>query len=896
MNDEPVRPERRLWGADIDKDVDDELAFHLEMRERDFAGVGLTPEAAREAAARRFGDVEAIADACRTIDQRWIKEQRRAGMWTDFRQDAAYAVRALTKNPGFTAVAVLTLALGIGATTAIFSILYSVMLRPLPYADPGRVVFVWSLRGETREPLTPGRLLDFRDQLTSVTGLAGISQISVNLTGGGEPERLSGSSVSSAFFDTLGVRPLHGETFHAGAADSRAVVLSHKLWVRRFGADPAIVGRDITINGTPRRVAAVMPQSFEWPQVTGRPTNMPGPELWLPGTSRDIPRTPSESDDDELAKNRGAGYLRAVGRLKAGYTLAQAQQEVEAIAARLAEQYPVDDGGRSARVTPLREQFFGSVREPLMVLVGAVGFVLAIACANVASLQLGRATSRRKEIALRLALGANRARIIRQLLTESLVLAAAGGAAGLVLASWGRAWLTRSAPPDVISVSSTGLEPITLAFAFALALLTGLGFGLVPAWQASAAGPGEDLKDGGSRTSSGPRTGRTRDVLVAAQVGVALVLLVGAALLLRSFVSLTRVDTGIDTRNLLTFDMFLGGERAQYQNRQIPFYDEALTRIRAIPGVTAAGAAVTLPIGGDDFGARLTIEGRPLPPEGEEPQAGFQIVTPGYFDAMGIRLLAGRDFRAADTRDAPTVVLVNQTLARQHWPGEDPIGRRIRLGRGAEGMMTIVGVVSDIRHFGPAAPPRPEFYQVHAQRSFPFMAFVVRTAGDPASVVPSIRAAINGLDPLQPISGVATMDEHIAKVLSRPKFMSTLITAFGVLALALAVVGIYGVMAYSVSQRSQEIAIRMALGARRGNIVRMILSKAAILAGAGIAAGLAGALATTRLLAGLLFGVSTTDAPTFAGACAVLVIVALGAAVVPAARASRISGAGVLRS
>jgi putative ABC transport system permease protein len=578
-------------------------------------------------------------------------------------------------------------------------------------------------------------------------------------------------------------------------------------------------------------------------------------------------------------------------------TLAQAQREAEMIAADLGRQYPETDAARSAGLVPLRTQFFGSVRESLFVLVGAVAFVLAIACANVASLLLGRATTRRKEIAVRLALGARRGRIVRQLLTESVMLAVAGACCGLILAWWGESALVRIAPAGVLHLTDEGtrLDGMVLAYTFALALLTGIVFGIVPALQASSSALRGDLNEGGTRTSASPRSARTREMLVAAQVAVALVLLIGAALLLRSFAALQRVDTGIDTHNLLTFDMFLSGARAEYQAQQVAFYDEALTRIARLPDVAAAGAAVTLPIGGDDFAAPFAVEGMPPPIPGQEPSAGFQVVTPGYFHAMGIPLLAGRDFRAGDTRAGVPVVLVNRTFARREWPGSDPIGRRIRVGR-SDQWLTVIGVVGDIRHLGPATPPRAEFYQPHSQRSFPFMAFVVRTRIEPARVVHAIRAEVSRLDPAQPISGVATMEEHLARSLSRPRFMSTLVGAFGVLALVLSVVGIYGVMAYSVTARTREIAIRMALGARARSVMTMILSRTLALAAAGICAGLAGAAALTQVLSGLVFGVGVTDVFTFAAAAATLAAVALAAGLIPALRATKIEGAKVLRS
>ena len=820
-------------------------------------------------------------------------------MWSDFKQDLVYGIRSLARTPAFTCVALVTLALGIGANTAIFSVIHGVLLKPLPYADADRLVFVWSSSNAfPRAPLTPGRLVDFRDQLSSVSELAGISHISLNLTGSGEAERLSGSSVSSNFFDLLGVPALLGDPFHGGRADDRDVVLGYGLWKRRFGGDPRIVGREITINATSRRIVAVMPAEFEWPAITAAGSSNGGaPELWVPAARADVPRMPRDDPHQDLSANRSAGYLRAVGRLSDGATLADAQRESEALAQRFAERYPLTDSGRGAVVQPMREQFFGAVRQPLFVLVAAVGFVLAIACANAASLLLGRATSRRREIAVRLAMGANRGRIVRQLLTESAVLSLCGAGLGLAVASSARAWLVALAPSGILRLEATRIDPAVLFFTLALGILTGLIFGMVPAWQVSRRVSSEDLSDGGTRGTAGRGATRSRDLLVGAQVAVALVLLVGAGLLIRSFSTLSRVDTGIDTRNLLAFDIFLSGSRAGAPARQVAFYDDLLRELRALPGVRSAGAAVTLPIGGDDFSTTFAVEGRPVPAPSEEPSAGYQIVTPGYFGTMGMRIRAGRDFSESDTRDSPRVVIVNETLARQHWPGADPVGRRLRVGRGASSpWMIVVGVVSDIRHLGPAREPRPELYEVHTQSPFSFMAFVVRTEGDPYGSVSSIRAAVSRLEPAQPVAGIRTMDEHLERSLSRPRFMSTLTAAFAALALTLAVIGLYGVIAYSVTQRTREIAIRAALGATPFDVLRMVIAKALGLAAAGVVAGVAAAAALARLLTGLLHGVTATDPATYVAVAALLMGVAILSGALPAIRAMRIDGARALKT
>jgi putative ABC transport system permease protein len=582
--------------------------------------------------------------------------------------------------------------------------------------------------------------------------------------------------------------------------------------------------------------------------------------------------------------------------LKAGATLAQAQAEIDALALRLAAEHPREDEGLGAYVQPIREQLFGAVRRPLLILMGAVACVLAIACANAAGLLLGRATARRREIAVRLALGANRRRIVRQLLTESMVLALGGAAAGLLVAWWARSTLVAIAPANVPRLGDAGIDGSVLAFTLGVTIVTGIAFGIVPAWHVSTGALTSDLNDGYTRGSSGPRGARARDVLVAVQIAVALVLLVGAGLLLRSFTTLTRVDVGIDTRNLLTFDLVLSGPRAAAPPARIAFYNDTLDAIRALPGVRNAGAAVTLPIGGDEYGLQYTVEGQPVPSPAEQPSAGFQIVTPSYFTTMGIPLLNGRDFQSSDTSDAQPVAIVSESLARREWPGENPIGKRVRVGRDESNpWMTIVGLVGDVRHQGPAAAPRPELYQPFTQNPFSWMAFVVRAPGDPRSLVPPIRAAIARLDATQPISRASTMEEHVERSLARPHFMSTLIGAFGSLALLLAIVGIYGVIAYSVAQRTREIAIRSALGARRSDVLRLVLFKALWLSAVGIVAGLAASAALTGVLAGQLFGVTPTDPVTYAVVVALLIAVALAAGAIPAARAMRIEAAIALK-
>jgi putative ABC transport system permease protein len=813
-------------------------------------------------------------------------------MFTTLWQDVRYALRGLRRAPGFTGVAVLTLALGIGANTAIFSLVNAALLRPLPFKDPDQLVFLWNTNASREpEPLGPGRLMDFRAQTASFGALAGISHLSLTLTGRGDPERISGSSVSSNFFDVLGARPLLGEPFHSNAADPSAIVLSERLWLRRFNGDRSIVGQTILLNGRPRLVMAVMPQELRWPAITARPSSSAdGPEFWVPGGPGDIPRT-AVNEDLDMTGYRNTGYLRAVARLKPGVSVARARAEVQAIGDRLSREHPEDEG-RGGTVVAIRDQLAGAAERPLMILTGAVVFVLAIACANVASLLLGRSVARRRDIALRRAIGASRVRIVRQLLTESIVLALAGGVAGVAIGAWGASALAALAPADAALAGAT-IDARVLIFTFAAAILVGVAFGVAPAVELSGGGLSQALAEGGTRSSGSRGSGRVRDVLVSLQLAVAVVLLMGSVLLVRSFLTLTRVDIGMDPHNLLTFDITLSGDRAEYQAKQVQFYTAMLDRIAAVPGVRAAGAAATLPIGGDDFATGYVVEGQPR--VHPAPRAGYQIVMPGYFAAMGIPVTAGRDFRNTDTRTEAAVALVNETFARQCWPGLDPVGRRVRFDDDAA-WMTVVGVVRDIRHLGPSSPPRPEIYQSVMQRSFPFIAFVVRTDRDPHAMAPSIRAAVSALDPNLPLSHVRTMEEHLAANLARPKFLSTLVSMFGVLAVSLALVGVYGMMAWSVTERRQEIAIRMALGARRSAMVLMVLRRALALALAGLAVGLCAAPAAARLLSGFLYGVGATDAAALLVPCIGLPAVAVLSSLGPALRASRIEPAALVRS
>ena len=894
------RLEGLALGPERELEIVEELSLHLEARAEELRRNGAAPAGARATALAEI-DARVLRERLAPLRQSRAPEAITPGvargslvqdLWRDFR----LAVRILRARPAFTAVAVLTLALGLGANTAIFSVVHAVLMRPLPFDEPDRLVFVWSTAPERpTENLSPGRLHDFGLRTSSFESFAGFSHLSFNLTGRGTPERLSGASVASSFFDVLGVSALHGRTFTPDMAGTPVVVLGHPVWVRAFGADPAIVGAAITLNGRPHTVVGVMPPTFVWPTVATNPAPGPGPELFAAATRFEIPDMPVLRDEDPR-RNRRTGYLRAVARLKDGVSHDAAQAEVAAIAAALSREYPETDTQRGAVIVDVREHLLGGTSQPLMLMLGAVTFVLLIACANVANLLMGRAASRRREFEVRLALGAGRRRLIQQLLVESIVLSLAGALVGILLAWWSLGALVSAIPDGMLRIEQTSLSLPVLGFALALATATAAIFGVLPALQAARIEGQGGLRDDG-RTVGKAGRGRARTLIVAGEVAVAIALVVGAALLVRSFVSLQRVNVGLDVDHLLTFDLVLSGDRAEYQARQVAFYEQVLERIRAIPGVAAAGMAVTLPIGGDDFGAPVTMEGKPLPPEGQEPTAGYQMVSPGFFDAAGVALVAGRDVALSDTREGRPVAVINEAFAARHWPGERALGRRFRFGRDFDvPAMEVVGIVRDLRHYGPGEPARAEFYQPYSQSSFSFMAVVVRAHGDPASLAGPVREAVTAIDPAQPVSRVMTMGAHLRNSLAEPRFLSGITLLFGGLALVLAAVGIYGVMAWSVAERTKEFGVRLALGARPGTLLRQVMQEGLLVVGSGAVAGLFLAVGVGRVIASLLFETSPTEPVTYAVAAGIVFTAALLAIAIPAVRATRVDPMRALRS
>jgi putative ABC transport system permease protein len=815
-------------------------------------------------------------------------------------QDLRYGARMLWKKPGFTTSAVIMLALGIGANTAIFSVVNATLLRPPPFPQPDRLALFWGSKPRTNMPQLPLSLPNFNDvraQCQSCDSLSAWTIGHSTLTQGAEPERVQYAIVTADFFATLGVQPLLGRAFRAeedNPSHASAALISHSLWRRRFGADPALAGKTITLDGQRREICGVLPAGFRFasfPKET---------EVWLP-----FGLDPFK--DRKYA--RGANALGVIARLKPGITLQQAQTELNVISMRLEQAEPHFNTGWRLQAVALHEQASGKLRRGLFVLLGAVAFLLLIACVNVANLQLARATARRREIAIRAALGAGRFRIVRQLLVESLLLAGLGGIAGSLLAWWGVdlfALIPYNAPnlftPYTVPAEQIGVDGRALGFTCLVTLLAGALFGLAPAWQmgqAARTNPQTAIKEGASQAPLG--AGRGRGLLVATEVALALLLLIGAGLMIRSFARLQQVDPGFDPQNALTFDLNL--PESKYQRPQAAqFYERLLERVAALPGVSAAGAVEYLPMSGMDSNTGLLIEGRPKPPPSERIFAHQRVVTPDYFRALGMRLLQGRGFTTADSDKSPRVAIINETMARRYWPGENPIGKRAALDFEAMrfypdrapdfdlalGLREIVGVVADVKHAGPAGETVPEFYAPLAQRPTRNMTLVVRTAADPAGLLSLARREVYALDKDQPIDNVSTMSEWLAASVAQPRFNFLLLTVFAAVALALASLGIYGVVAWTVAQRTQEIGIRMALGARAEDVFRLVVGQGMKPALLGVALGLFGASALTRLMKTLLFEMSATDPLTFIAIALLLTLVALLACWIPARRATKV--------
>jgi len=790
-------------------------------------------------------------------------------IWRDLR----FAVRVLLRQPGFAVVAVLTLALGIGANSAIFSVVNAVLLRPLPFHEPGKLIKIWeSLPQGGFGTVSVPNLKDWREQNDVFTGIAAWQSAGLSLHGADSPERVLAATVSANFFDVVGVGPQLGRSFQAGEDEqgkNRLVVLSQALWQRNFGADAAIVGRNILLGGESYTVAGVMPANFRYPS---RLT-----ELWVP-----LDLTPTQQSA------RGNHFLLAMGRLKPGVTEAQAREQMVAIARRLEQQYPDNQAGRGVRLIPLQEEMVQNIRPALLVLLCAVGFVLLIACTNVANLMLARATARRREIAIRSALGAGRWQLTKQLLTESLLLSFTGGALGLLLAKFGVGALLVLAATVLPRAHEVALDWRVLAFTSIIAVLTGVLMGLAPALQSAKVYLQNALKEGGNAIG-GAQGNRLRGALVVVEVALALVLLVGAGLLIKSFVRLQQMETGLRPENVLTLGITLPQAKYSTPEAAINFFRQLLERTTTMPGVQAAGTINMLPMQLWGTNGDIYIEGDPPYPPGREPIAELRMVSPDYFRALGIPLVAGRFFDARDQWAAEPVIIINQALARRYLPNQNPVGKR--LGRDGNTWMTIVGVVADVRQSGLTQDSRPETYTPSAQPtsfgSHSSASLVVRTSTDPNALVAALRNEVRNLDPNQLIYNIKTMETVIADSISDRRLNMTLLGVFSAVALLLAVIGIYSVMAYTVTQSTREIGIRMALGAQPLDVLKLVIGNGLLLTLIGVGVGLAGAFGLTRLMAGLLYGVTATDPLTFVAVPLLLVFVAVLACYLPARRATK---------
>jgi putative ABC transport system permease protein len=802
--------------------------------------------------------------------------------------DVRFAVRMLAKNPSFTVVAVFALALGIGANTAIFSVVNAVLLRPLPFKDPQQLVMVWENAahlGFPKNTPSPANFLDWQKQSSVFAGMAAMIERSFNLTGVGEPERLDGRRVSANMFEVLGVPALLGRAFvpDDDRAGTRVVLLSHSLWQRRFGSDPAVIGTALTLNGESYTVVGVMPPSLHLPGYGNW-----SDQVWVP-----IAFPPEE------AAQRGNHFLEVIARLKPGVTIEQAQAEMETIAARLARQYPDYNVRTGAVVTPLHEEVVGDIKPALLVLVGAVGFVLLIACANVANLLLARAAVRQKEIALRLALGASRSRLTRQFLTESVLLAFFGGGFGLLLALAAIRILKSFVPATVSQAQAIAIDGKVLLFTALVAVLTGVVFGLAPAIQASLFNLNDTLKEGGRDSAASLKGNRLRSLLVVTEVAVSFLLLIGAGLLINSFFHLRNLDPGFRADHLLTMKIDLSQVKYPDRERRSAFLDELIRRVRALPGAKAAAIAGNLPLTYNGDSMAIGVEGVPDPPPDQRPDVIYRAVGPGYFSTMGIPLLRGRDFTDQDRADSNYVVVISEKIAQHFWPGQDPIGKRLKPGSSTSDApwREVIGVVKDVRQNDFIAPPKMQMYFSYRQlKDLAPNALVVRTAVHPMSLAASVRNTIWSLDKDQTVSDVDTMEHIIAEAVARQRFSMLLLGLFAGLALVLAAVGIYGVMSYSVAQRTREIGVRIALGARRADVLQMTVKQGLKLVGLGMLVGVVAAFILTRVMASLLFGISATDPLTFIGIALVLLTVAILASYIPALRATRVDPIVALRT
>jgi predicted permease len=862
----------------VEQELTEEIQAYLEMLTETKIKEGLGQRDARRAALIELGGIEQVKEN--------VREVRMGSFIGTTWQDVRYGMRMLVKSPVFTTVAVLSLALGIGANTAIFSVVNGILFRPLPYPDSERIVAVWhtppqeSFPGLDRFSVSPGNYLDWKDQSRSFEQMAAYEYAGFSLSTGSDPVSIIGAAVSSDFFSVLRSPAGWGRTFspeEEQVGRDEVVILSHGLWQRAFGADPGIIGRTVKLNSRSFTVVGIMPAGFQFPQEV---------ELWVP-----------LAWNNEQRQVRSIHDSLVVARLKPNVTLEQAQAEMSTISNRLEQQYPEENKGWGARVIPLQEDLVGDIRPALLVLFSAVGFVLLIACANVANLMLARGANRQKEIALRIALGATRGRVVRQLLTETVLLALLGGVLAFLIAGWGAEVQVSLSSGSLPNPGDIGIDRWTLGFTMLISLAAGIVAGIAPALQFTKAEMSETLKQGTGRTGGSSIKQRTRKALVVCEVALSLILLIGAGLMIRSFWKLQNVDPGFDTGNTLTLTVGLSPNRYSEPSQQLAFLDRVLEQISAQPGVVSVGATSTLPLTGSGSKQPFTVEGRPAAAVAEQPLAQTRYVTPDYFRAMGVPLRQGRFFSDQDRENGIQVVIISEAMARQLWPGQDPIGKRLTPSFHLEqGPREVVGVVGDVKSSVLETMPAATMYLPYRQAPRPYMIFVARTASDPQSFIQPLSRAIYSVDREQALTSVRTMEQVLTDSLSGRRFNMTLLIVFAALALILAAVGVYGVINYSVALRRRELGIRMALGAKTTDILRLVLGQGLTLTLIGVGVGLLGAYILTRLMASLLYGVAATDLLTFASVSGVLIVVGLLASYLPARRATKVDPVIALRS
>src|SRR5215831_9068148 len=863
----------------MDTELDDELQFHLEHQCEKYIQSGLTREDALRRIRIDFGGAVQIHEECR--------EARGIHLIETLRQDLRYGFRTLRKNPGFTCVALITLALAIGANTAIFSVVYGVLLRPLPYSNPDRLIVL----NETHPRIGSVSVsylnfLDWRAQNHAFSGMAAVAGVGYNLSGIAQPETISGQAVSSNFLSLIGEHPLFGRDFDPSEDKPGAtpvVMLTHQLWQSHFAGRRDVIGRSVSLDGRGFTIIAVLPPEF---RTTETVSVLEPLGVWL--------------TNNNGAMGRGnRGDTAAIGRLATGATLARARAEMEGIAARLAAAYPAENNQFGIALQPIRELFVGDVRPAILVLFAAVMFVLLIACANVANLFLMRAAGRTREIALRVAIGATGGRIIQQMLAESFVVAGLGGILGLGLTFAGMRAMSSLIPAAAMAGNGANLNGAVLLFALAATALSAIAFGLAPAIQSVRAGVHSRLKESGKSSTGGVRQNRWRTILVVAELALSVILLAGAGLMLKSVYRLIAVDPGFRPQHLLRLNMSLTPSQYPNGNAIRAFWRQLLDGVRALPGVESAALGTNVPLTNSHSRSDITVEGMPLPAAGSFPHPDFHAVSPGYLRTLGVRLLGGRDFTDADSETAPKVALINARLARDLFPGQDPVGKRFINGRPDPARRlvwtTIVGVVDDTRMYGLANPSRLEIYRPLAQGAPDEMDLIVKSRIEPTALTSSIRSVLASIDRNQPITSISTMDQLVQKSVGSRRVTLILLGVFSVLALVLAGIGIYGVISYSVAQRTREIGIRMALGARREDVMKMILLQGGRIAAAGVVSGMLAAFGLTRYLEKLLFSVSPGDPATFAAVAFVLAIVALLACYIPARRTLRVDPITALR-